>query len=130
MNFSIILTFSFFLIFLNVYLFEREIEIAAEIVRESTGRVEAGSMHRETDVGFDPGSPGSRPEPKAGAKLLRHPGIPSLFPLIKSLYFLHLFSSYLFFLPSQMFICFASLIPAMNDTTRSFSFPTDLFHLG
>ena len=32
-------------------------------------------MHREPDVGFNPGSPGSRPGPKAGAKLLRHPGI-------------------------------------------------------
>ncbi|XP_038389634.1 uncharacterized protein LOC119872141 [Canis lupus familiaris] len=30
-------------------------------------------MHREPDVGFDPGSPGSRPGPKAGAKPLRHP---------------------------------------------------------
>ena len=39
---------------------------------------EAGSMHREPDVGFDPGSPGSRPGPKAGAKPLRHPGIPVL----------------------------------------------------
>ena len=36
-------------------------------------------MHREPDVGFDPGSPGSRPGPKAGAKLLRHPGIPSFY---------------------------------------------------
>ena len=35
-------------------------------------------MHREPDVGFDPGSPGSRPGPKAGAKPLRHPGIPVL----------------------------------------------------
>ena len=35
-------------------------------------------MHREPDVGFDPGSPGSRPGPKAGAKPLRHPGIPEL----------------------------------------------------
>ena len=33
-------------------------------------------MHREPDVGFDPGSAGSRPGPKAGAKPLRHPGIP------------------------------------------------------
>ena len=33
-------------------------------------------MHREPDVGFDPGSPGSRPGPKAGPKPLRHPGIP------------------------------------------------------
>ncbi|KAM8935206.1 coiled-coil domain-containing protein 30 isoform 2-T4 [Lycaon pictus] len=48
---------------------EREAETQAE--------GEAGSMHREPDVGFDPGSPGSRPGPKASAKLLRHPGIPS-----------------------------------------------------
>ena len=34
-------------------------------------------MHQEPDMGFDPGSPGSRPGPKAGAKPLRHPGIPS-----------------------------------------------------
>ena len=33
-------------------------------------------MPREPDVGFDPRSPGSRPRPKAGAKPLRHPGIP------------------------------------------------------
>ena len=47
---------------------EREAETQAE--------GEAGSMHREPDMGFDPGSPGSRPRPKAGAKPLRHPGIP------------------------------------------------------
>ena len=47
---------------------EREAETQAE--------GEAGSMHREPDVGFDSGSPGSRPGPKAGAKPLRHPGIP------------------------------------------------------
>ena len=33
-------------------------------------------MDWEPDVGFDPGSPGSRPGPKAGAKPLHHPGIP------------------------------------------------------
>lgn len=48
---------------------EREAETQAE--------GEAGSMHWEPNVGFDPGSPGSRPGPKAGAKLLRHPGIPN-----------------------------------------------------
>ena len=47
---------------------EREAETQAE--------GEAGSMHQEPDVGFDPGSPGLRPGPKAGAKPLRHPGIP------------------------------------------------------
>ena len=35
-------------------------------------------MHREPDVGFDPGSPGSRPGPKAGAKPLSPPGIPKM----------------------------------------------------
>ena len=50
---------------------EREAETQAE--------GEAGSIHREPDVGFDPGSPGSRPGPKAGAKPLRHPGIPNSF---------------------------------------------------
>ena len=49
---------------------EREAETQAE--------GETGSMHREPDVGFDPRSPGSRPGPKAGAKPLRHPGIPKL----------------------------------------------------
>ena len=43
---------------------------------ETQAEGEAGSMHREPDVGFDPGSPGSRPGPKAGAKPLYHPGIP------------------------------------------------------
>ena len=43
---------------------------------ETQAEGEAGSMHREPDVGFDAGSPGSRPGPKAGAKPLRHPGIP------------------------------------------------------
>ena len=38
---------------------EREAETQAE--------GEAGSMHQEPDVGFDPGSPGSRPGPQAGA---------------------------------------------------------------
>ena len=41
---------------------------------ETQAEGEAGSMHREPDVGFDPGSPGSHPGPKAGAKPLRHPG--------------------------------------------------------
>ena len=50
----------------------RERERGAETQVEG----EAGSMHREPEMGFDAGSPGSRPGPKAGAKPLRHPGIP------------------------------------------------------
>ena len=53
---------------------ERERE--RERGRETQAEGEAGSMHWEPDVGFDPGSPGSRPRPKAGAKPLSHPGIP------------------------------------------------------
>ena len=33
---------------------------------------------REPDVGLNPGTPGSHPRPKAGAKPLSHPGIPNL----------------------------------------------------
>ena len=52
--------------------------IVTEREREADTQAEgeAGSMHREPDVGFDPGSPGSRLGPKTGAKPLRHPGIP------------------------------------------------------
>ena len=32
---------------------------------------------KEPDAGLDPGTAGSCPEPKAGAKPLRHPGIPT-----------------------------------------------------
>ena len=60
--------FNFFYLFMYYSHREREAETQAE--------GEAGSMHWEPNVGFDPGSPGSRPGPKAGAKLLRHPGIP------------------------------------------------------
>ena len=45
---------------------------------ETQAEGEAGSMHREPDVGFNPGSPGSGPGPKAGAKPLHHPGIPNM----------------------------------------------------
>ena len=58
---------------------ERERERGAETQAEG----EAGSMHREPDVGFDPGSPGSRPGPKAGTKPLCHPGIPTIYVLKK-----------------------------------------------
>ena len=53
---------------------EREREREREAETQAEG--EAGSIHQEPDVGLDPGSPGSRPGPKAGAKRLRHPGIP------------------------------------------------------
>ena len=61
-------------------------------------------MHREPDVGFDPGSPGSCPGPKAGAKPLRHPGIPifKLLNLILSFY-IRILALFLFFLRFYLF---------------------------
>ena len=53
---------------------EREREREREAETQAEG--EAGSL-QEPDAGLDPGSPGSRPGPKAGAKALSHPGIPS-----------------------------------------------------
>ena len=60
---------------------EREAETQAE--------GEAGSMHREPDVG-------SRPGPKAGAKPLRHPGIP-LFTFFKLKFYIKHVNIALFF---------------------------------
>ena len=81
---------------------EREREREREADTQAVG--EAGSMHREPDVGLDPGSPGSRPGPKAGAKLLRHPGIPYLkFFIPENDYCSQSFGmSFFFFLPQTI----------------------------
>ena len=50
--------------------------IVTEREAETQAEGEAGSVHCESDVEFDPSSPGSRLGPKAGAKRLSHPGIP------------------------------------------------------
>ena len=63
-----------FFFFLILFIYDSHTEREKQAETQAEG--EAGSMHREPDVGFDPGSPGSRPGPKAGAKPLRHPGIP------------------------------------------------------
>ena len=59
-----------------LFIYDSHTHTEREREAETQADGEAGSMHREPDVGFDPGSPGSRPGPKAGAKPLRHPGIP------------------------------------------------------
>ena len=71
--------------FKRFYLFIYDSHTHREREREAETQAEgeAGSMHREPDVGFDPGSPGSRPGPKAGAKPLRHPGIPTKCSIMK-----------------------------------------------
>ena len=45
---------------------------------ETQAEGEAGPMQKP-DVGLHPGTPGPCPGPKAGTKLLSHPGIPYLF---------------------------------------------------
>ena len=61
----------FFFFFLRFYLFMREKEAETQAEGEE-------APCREPDVGLDPGSPGSRPRPKAGPKPLSHPGIPCM----------------------------------------------------
>ena len=45
--------------------------------REAETWAEGEAPCREPDVGLDPATPGSYPEPKADAQLLSHPGVPS-----------------------------------------------------
>ena len=68
--------FLFFTCLKFLYIYDSHTEREREAETQAEG--EAGSMHWEPDVGLDPGSPESRPGPKAGAKPLRHPGIPEL----------------------------------------------------
>ena len=44
--------------------------------RQRRRQREKQAPSRKPDVGLDPGTLGSCPEPKAGAQLLSHPGIP------------------------------------------------------
>ena len=58
--------FFFFLFFFLRFIHERDTEA------ETQAEGEAGSL-QEPDVGLDPVTPGSCPEPKAGAQPPRHP---------------------------------------------------------
>ena len=67
--------------FKRFYLFihKRERERGAQRHRQR----EKQAPHRKPDVGLDSGTPGSCPEPKAGIKLLGHPGFRNPFQLDK-----------------------------------------------
>ena len=54
--------------FFGFYLFIHE--------RERHRQREKQAPYKEPNVGLDPGTPGSHPGPKAGAKQLSHPGTP------------------------------------------------------
>ena len=61
-------------IFINfIYLFIRDTER-----RQRHRQREKQPPCRESDVGLDPGTTGSCPEPKADAQPLGHPGVPKL----------------------------------------------------
>ena len=64
-------------IFKNIYLFIHDRERERE--RQRDRQRENQAPCREPDVGLDPRTPGSRPEPKADAQLLSHPGVPYIF---------------------------------------------------
>ena len=57
-----------------LFIYERERERERE--RQRHRQREKQAPCRELDVGLDPGTPGLRPGPKAGTKLLSHPRIP------------------------------------------------------
>ena len=82
MNFTCFLLFlmwlleNFILVFLErFYLFIHDRERERERQRHRQ-RVLPQAACREPHVGLYPGTPASRPGPKAGAKPLSHPGIP------------------------------------------------------
>ena len=66
------------LFFLIIYLFVRDTERGRD-------QREKQAPCRKPDVGLDPGTPGSRLGPKAGAKPLSHPRIPAHGYLIPTL---------------------------------------------
>ena len=66
-----------------IYLFMIDIERQRE--RQRHRRREKQTPCGEPDVGLDPGTPGPRPRPKAGAKPLSHQGSAS--SALKSLYY-------------------------------------------
>ena len=67
-------TFFFFKDF--IYLFMTDTE--RERQRQRHRQREKQAPCREPNVGLNPGTPGSRPGPKAGAKPLGHPGYPKM----------------------------------------------------
>ena len=65
-----------FFCFLKIYLFIHDRHREREGQRHRQWEKQAPCQ--EPDTGLDPGTPGSCPGPKAGAKLLSHPGIPKI----------------------------------------------------
>ena len=58
------------------------IDVERERERHRHRKREKQAPCREPDMGLDPGTPGSCPGPKAGAKPLSHPGIPMYYKFL------------------------------------------------
>ena len=76
------LWFLFFFIFKDLFIYDRQ----REREKQRHRRREKQAPCREPDVGLDPGTPGSRPGPKAGAKPPSHPEIPTTMVFNGTLY--------------------------------------------
>ena len=76
--FLFFISFLLFILFIFIkdliYLFMRDTH--RERQRQRHRQREKQAPCRKPDVGLDPGTPGSHPEPKANAQPLSHPGIP------------------------------------------------------
>ena len=64
--------------FLNIFFLKILFIYSWEIERQRHRQREKQASCREPDVGLDPGTPGSWPEPKADTQPLSHPGVPNL----------------------------------------------------
>ena len=62
-----------------IYLFISHAHTNTNTQREREGQREREAPCREPNVGLNPRTPGSLPEPKADAQPLSHPGVPNKF---------------------------------------------------
>ena len=70
---------NFFLSFFSFFLFKKRFYLfihASRRERQRPRQKEKQAPCREPDVGLDPRTPGLRPEPRADAQPLSHPGVP------------------------------------------------------
>ena len=77
----------FFFFFKRFYLFMRDTQREAETIGRGRSRLHTRSPTWDSIPGLDPGTPGPRPRPKAGTKLLSHQRIPP--PPFKKFLFIH-----------------------------------------
>ena len=87
--------------FLRFYLFINERRTERE--RQRHRQREKQTLCKKTNMGPDPRSPGSGPGPKAGAKLLSHPGIPYYSTILRT----HLIRHQFHFLGAAPYLSFS-----------------------